>query len=820
MKKKTVNKVVTAVFAMAFVCAAGGVATYTYDVSAATTTPTALNEVSFDMVYGASMRVATKEKPNATTGLRFSAKMPVEHWSWLTKTYGDENVSFGTIIAPASYNDNVVVNEDSLFGKTATYYWEGKAEAIGTVQVLQMDSSIYEYTDEKTNETYMRVNGSIGPVKPGNYNKEFFGVCYMAINTGSGVEYVCATENDNDRSLLYVAQRALDMQGWATDSVEYTTTKEFVDGYIAAYKQANGDVAPTVQYTVNKIYDDDTPMQTKTYTADLGERITLDEADYTTDARYEIDKTKSTMSGTAYTQDKLVLNVYYKKAPFFTAGANVTNLTDNGNGVWTFNPTDNYVVVKLTPAYMQDLSARNVAALRIKFSNPNGLLAFNWEAPSGLGVKPIMYAGTGEHPCIWTVDVADLVNRTNPVDMYFYHHTMTGENLCAETLQMDVVEIDTKEAAYVKTRFGINDVTYNGNLSWAFAMAAKDFSIHVDGKYLQDAVNRGVGKITLTWANPNGSFITDWAEMSFGTRPTTYPSSFSWTLDSATDYSAGLTLRMFHHDNVAGSAQKVETLQLTITEAKKEESWVTGVANVTSVTHVSGLTWALTLTDHYATFNINGNYLKEAAKRGVTDINVAFSNPNGGLGIEFLSSSFGLIPKADNYRYVKNWTWCLSQAADYTNGLEIYFYNNNGGSSYAQTIHVTITEKTSGGTVRAIRNISNVTVVNENTTKFTLSDVNYMYIDYYVSGDYLTEAVNNGAKSVKIAYSLESGGAMGVEWISVSYGTKPSGYPTSFTLTLDSTVDYGVGLYVRCYVRDNSTMIGPVNMLVTLTQNM
>lgn len=339
MKRKTVNKLLTATLATAFVCMAGGLATLTpYEVKAIT--PTQLSDVSFDMLYGASMRVATAQKPDVESGLRFSAKISLSDWDWLDKTYNAKNISFGTVIVPVDYNNEVPVTVDSLFGENATYYWEGKTQTTETTEIIQMDSNAYPYFDEETKETYMRVNGSISSIKQANYYREFFGVCYMAIHTNNGVEYILADNNDNERSIVYVSQRAMDEEGWSANSNEYKTAQNFVNTYIDNYKNANASQMPTVQYDVNLIYDDGYPTQTATYTAELGEKITLDRANYVKNG-YGIDAS-SQFSGTAYANDNSDFNIYYKKIP---SNQETTPTFEQAMAGFTYNWTDTYTSI-------------------------------------------------------------------------------------------------------------------------------------------------------------------------------------------------------------------------------------------------------------------------------------------------------------------------------------------------------------------------------------------------------------------------------------------------------------------------------------------
>ena len=238
MKKGMLKNCLVAALGFAMIAFAGlGV------VTASAAEITSLDDINFEMIKGASIRVDEKE----VTGIRFSAKMELDELAWLNENY--ETVRFGTFIMPSEYGS---FSATTLFSKEASFYWEGGAEPKeGQQEILQMYSKVYEFEDEETGETYARINGSILEVDPSNYDRAFIGVGYMELTDKNGdTIYKLAKANDNERTILYVAQRALEEEDWAETDSEYINTQSFLETYI------KDNPGATVQYTLQKIYPD------------------------------------------------------------------------------------------------------------------------------------------------------------------------------------------------------------------------------------------------------------------------------------------------------------------------------------------------------------------------------------------------------------------------------------------------------------------------------------------------------------------------------------------------------------------------------------
>lgn len=154
---------------------------------------------------------------------------------------------------PADYQVKYgALTEDKLFGNNAVYFWDGKVKTNETVEILQMYGELHFDSIEQK----MMVKGSIAPVLTQNLNREFVGVCYAELVKGSDVDYLFATPNDNERTVVYVAQKSLDLG--LVEEEQIPTVEGLISGYINAYKQANDNAMPTVSYTVNQIFDDGT----------------------------------------------------------------------------------------------------------------------------------------------------------------------------------------------------------------------------------------------------------------------------------------------------------------------------------------------------------------------------------------------------------------------------------------------------------------------------------------------------------------------------------------------------------------------------------
>ena len=314
MKKLAKRTVLSTLISSFALCSVFAVANLT---NASANTQVTIDTVSsFEMMKGASVRLVESEP-----GIRFSATMSVDEYQGLVATYGAENLEFGTFIMSANYENKVdsIANPDVYFGENPTFGWmlEDGTMVGGVTQILQMASKIYEYTDEDTNETCMRVNGSVINVKDQNLMRDFVGVSYMKVTipaTEAGaedtVQYKMATlQEDRARTIVYVAQKAADDNKYESSK---TVLENYVNDYIDYYKTQNEGAVPTVNYTVD-VYDHDTYVKTlsgEEYTAFLNETVTYEIP--SEDVEY-FDQTKSVVTARALANDKTSLKVVYNK---------------------------------------------------------------------------------------------------------------------------------------------------------------------------------------------------------------------------------------------------------------------------------------------------------------------------------------------------------------------------------------------------------------------------------------------------------------------------------------------------------------------------
>ncbi|MBQ4268589.1 MAG: hypothetical protein IJB97_02940, partial [Clostridia bacterium] len=176
------------------------------------TTPTATGYLKqAEMKSGASIRLGDK------TGLRFGFVMDETAYADFTASY---EAKFGVLIAPSDYKTQYgAFSEATVFGNGATennpkvYDWaveqaDGsfKYEDKGYTRIINL---VYdEMTDYADDETKVTCYGSILDVLPANLAREFMSVGYIEYTPKSGgeTEYYFLSENDNSRSMAYVAQ--------------------------------------------------------------------------------------------------------------------------------------------------------------------------------------------------------------------------------------------------------------------------------------------------------------------------------------------------------------------------------------------------------------------------------------------------------------------------------------------------------------------------------------------------------------------------------------------------------------------------------------
>ena len=194
-----------------------------------------LDSVSFTMQNGASVR---KDVP---TGLRFRSLLSKEDYNKLTENVGEEkdyaSLTFGMLIAPQDYAEKKELNEANVFGKNAVYTFDENDTDSEKLKIL----NLYDNEMHETKDGVMSFTGILTNVKSVNYNRRFVGVGYIkAVDKNGKAAYKFASANDNARSVIEVAQAAIEKGENDTDGVLADFTKYASLGGIVS-SVGNGD---------------------------------------------------------------------------------------------------------------------------------------------------------------------------------------------------------------------------------------------------------------------------------------------------------------------------------------------------------------------------------------------------------------------------------------------------------------------------------------------------------------------------------------------------------------------------------------------------
>lgn len=155
-----------------------------------------LDEVSFTMQNGAAIR---KSEP---TGLRFRSLLSTADYNGLQNQYA--SLRFGMLIAPTDYiTEKGALNYENVFGTNAVYT-DDATDKTKTQIIHVYNSQMSDYNGQKA------FVGVMTNVQSKNYSRNFTGVGYIRATDADGnVTYKFAADNNNSRSVSYVAIKAL-----------------------------------------------------------------------------------------------------------------------------------------------------------------------------------------------------------------------------------------------------------------------------------------------------------------------------------------------------------------------------------------------------------------------------------------------------------------------------------------------------------------------------------------------------------------------------------------------------------------------------------
>ena len=141
------------------------------------------------------------------------------------------------LIAPQDYAEKKELNEANVFGKNAVYTFDENDTDSEKLKIL----NLYDNEMHETKDGEMSFTGILTNVKSVNYNRRFVGVGYIkAVDQSGNAFYKFATAKDNARSVIEVAQAAIEKGENDTDGVLADFTKYASLGGIVS-SVGNGD---------------------------------------------------------------------------------------------------------------------------------------------------------------------------------------------------------------------------------------------------------------------------------------------------------------------------------------------------------------------------------------------------------------------------------------------------------------------------------------------------------------------------------------------------------------------------------------------------
>ncbi len=258
-----------------------------------------LAENTFVMEKGASIRADYQD------GLRYSAALPKSEYESLVAKYGEDKISFGTFILPNYYVVNYgAPNAENCFGENPTYVWNTESCAENQHIVLHNTTK----TVTPIGENYVADGYVIGMKNATrkNLNVLYSGYIYLKADNADGTsEYLFASQNDNERSMLLVACKALE----APENAEYN---ELLTAYLTAYKEYRASVGGTAnfKYTVKTVKGG---VETSSVQGEDELFAIIDKSeDFGEEEGYVLDKTASNLVGRVYPDNSLAITAVYK----------------------------------------------------------------------------------------------------------------------------------------------------------------------------------------------------------------------------------------------------------------------------------------------------------------------------------------------------------------------------------------------------------------------------------------------------------------------------------------------------------------------------
>ncbi len=494
MKKSTMKKVALTSLVAAFSVVLGAsVSSLNVSADTAYTAKTVEQATSVAMAKGASARINADGK----NGLRYTLEVSTADYKGLRMQYGTD-IQFGILIAPDSYNTANELNAENVFGEEAVYDWatmndEGNWVYEGTkTQIINLSATALA-ADESNPDKYV-LYGTISNLNESNYAVEFRGVGYVAYKEGETTKYKFLENNDNVRSMAYVAQVYQTL-----DSVSAEDKATVLSTYITG----KADQVDTT-YTVNHMLSDGnggyTVGEAETVTAKINAKTDAPVAKTFTGYTFDEANANNSAGDTlVYANGKTeALNLYYLN--------NTTRLMNkDGN---TYTPATNALNFRSAFAYTNPETYSDTVVYSVKVSAPEGVHRYYGQPPQlGITLKtqtPLTEIKTAHnlHSTQWG-DAPSIQLGLTDCGIWSTAHAISGGN----ARRMDTVETDRWNTTTVNPTAALKGVIptgtdANGTINTESTVTERTFTValykdtlymYVDGVY--------VCKVAVTNAN-------------------------------------------------------------------------------------------------------------------------------------------------------------------------------------------------------------------------------------------------------------------------------------------------------------------------------
>ncbi len=350
---KSKNKIISVLLFAFAVSLVAAICIHSGKFAFAENTEKTVSQITYTMENGAYIY---SNNQTDKRGIRFGATMSESDYNALMSNVGEgkayKSIEFGVLIAPSDYETkHGAFTKENVFGESAIYDWAIWDDVKGWVYTESAKTRIINiYCSElKIDSAKASCYGAITTILPENLLNPFKGIAYIAAEKNQGgFDYAFASESDNERTSVYVAQRrredikakiaeldsvvdaeeieALNNESevlgatYLTDAVKNTDANYTVQNY---YKKPNGEYF--LFETTNKTAKIDSALNAETASGSSISGVT-----------FEKDNGGNESPSVVYAQNKSLVKAYYDVA----YGGD----SDNKETIYDLSSTSDYVV--------------------------------------------------------------------------------------------------------------------------------------------------------------------------------------------------------------------------------------------------------------------------------------------------------------------------------------------------------------------------------------------------------------------------------------------------------------------------------------------